>query len=246
MSEMTEHEYYPTRHAVEQMKARSLSWADVLEIVNEPEVTFGPDSRGRRVLQKGSLAVPVARDGAVITVLLRSQDQWTNEDVMNRKPSERQILDDFIWSTLLKLGTVPFRRIVLEVDKQFGTRPSRFRSSQIYQSLTEFIVKEKVGIITDRGGQSYYIVGVQKTNSVERETKSDLDDILETFIARKGNARYADIVEYLSDYHVGRFTSSDVDVSLRNLQSSGKIERMSINRKAYYTLKPLYTLGDLK
>lgn len=75
---------YPTRHLVEKLNARAIRWSEVVEIIENPEVTFGPDIQGRRVMQKGDLSVVVARDGGVITVLLREADQWTDEDVRRR------------------------------------------------------------------------------------------------------------------------------------------------------------------
>lgn len=77
---------YPTNHLREAMASRDVTWAEIVEVVQKPEVSFGPDMQGRFVLQKGDLSVVVAdRDGAVLTVLLRSETQWSNEDARSRK-----------------------------------------------------------------------------------------------------------------------------------------------------------------
>lgn len=76
---------HPTRHVIDQMKARDISWAEVVEIVEYPETSYGPDNRGRIVYQKHDLSVVTGRDGGVITVLLRNTEQWTNEDAKNRR-----------------------------------------------------------------------------------------------------------------------------------------------------------------
>lgn len=94
-------EYYPTRHAVTRMADRQISWAEVLEVLTAPEVTYiqaraiGNLSPGR-VNQRGDLyavtSLEIEDAGhtdivAVMTVGLRSQDQWTDEDARNRKKS---------------------------------------------------------------------------------------------------------------------------------------------------------------
>ena len=80
---MAQPTWYPTRHAVDKMKNRDISWAEVLEIIEHPEVKWidGDSS----VYQKGDLAVVVCNDGKIVTVLYRVQDEWTDEDVRNRK-----------------------------------------------------------------------------------------------------------------------------------------------------------------
>lgn len=75
---------YPTKHSIQTMRARKISWADVVEVANNPEVTYGPDLRGVVNYQKGKLCVLVSKDGAVVTVLLRKGEKWTDEDARNR------------------------------------------------------------------------------------------------------------------------------------------------------------------
>lgn len=78
-------EYYPTDHLREKMTSRNITWAEILEVVERPEVTFGPDDKGRQTHQKGDLCVVVGRNRAVITVLLRQQQTWSDEQVASRK-----------------------------------------------------------------------------------------------------------------------------------------------------------------
>lgn len=76
---------FPTRHAVQKMQDRDISWAEVVEIVDNPDVIYGPDYRGRRVIQKDDVAVVLGPNGGVITVLFRNEEQWTDEQVRSRK-----------------------------------------------------------------------------------------------------------------------------------------------------------------
>lgn len=82
-------DFVPTNHLLEKMRLRNITWAEIIEVLEKPEVTFGPDLRGRKTVQKGDLAVVVSGSGAVITVLLRDADQWTDEDVRDRTVQER-------------------------------------------------------------------------------------------------------------------------------------------------------------
>lgn len=75
---------HPTPHLIEKMAARKVTWGDVVDVIESPEVTHGPNSQGRYVHQKGQLAVVVTQQGAVITVLLRQEGQWTDEDMKAR------------------------------------------------------------------------------------------------------------------------------------------------------------------
>lgn len=77
-------ENYPTRHVVEKMNDRVITWGEILEVIKRPEVVYGPDYKGRKVMQKDKISVVVASDGAVVTVLLRSEEQWTDEDAKQR------------------------------------------------------------------------------------------------------------------------------------------------------------------
>lgn len=75
----------PTPHLLDSMKKRDVTWAEILEICEKPEVVYGPDHRGRKVLQKGDLSVVVTAKGDVITVLLRNEDRWDDTQARNRK-----------------------------------------------------------------------------------------------------------------------------------------------------------------
>lgn len=77
-------EVYPTKHLLKNMRERHVTWAEIVDIIDHPEVISGPDMQGRSVYQKGKLSVVVARKGDVITVLLRQEQQWTNEDAQKR------------------------------------------------------------------------------------------------------------------------------------------------------------------
>lgn len=81
---MTDPDIRPTKHALEKMKTRHISWGEIVEAVKHPDVIYGPDHNGSRVFQKDTLAVVVSRDDAVITVLLKSYQRWTDEDARNR------------------------------------------------------------------------------------------------------------------------------------------------------------------
>lgn len=78
-------EYYPTKHLMEKLEERKITWGEVIDVVENPEVTFGPDHRGRKTLQKGDLCVVVGSDNAVVTVLLRNAEQWTAQDAQARR-----------------------------------------------------------------------------------------------------------------------------------------------------------------
>lgn len=96
-------EYWPSKHALSSMSKRDISWGQVLEVLNAPEVTYhntAPSDGNRGVVhQRGHLfvvtmptphrhtddGVPVFR---VMTVGLRQEDQWSDADVRNR-PKER-------------------------------------------------------------------------------------------------------------------------------------------------------------
>lgn len=71
------------------MRERDVTWGEIVDTVNKPETVYGPDERGRKIHQRGQLAVVVGRDGAVVTVLLRQGEQWTNEDAKARALPDR-------------------------------------------------------------------------------------------------------------------------------------------------------------
>lgn len=77
--------FYPTKHLIEKLDAREITWSEIVDILDHPEVIYGPDNRGRRVMQRSDLSIVVGRDGAVITALLRSSEQWTDEEAKRRK-----------------------------------------------------------------------------------------------------------------------------------------------------------------
>lgn len=81
-------EIYPTKHVLEKLDARDVTWAEIVDVVDHPEVVYGPDYRGKKIHQKGDLSVVVAPDGAVLTVLLRDKEQWTDEQAIARKIEE--------------------------------------------------------------------------------------------------------------------------------------------------------------
>lgn len=75
---------YPTKHVIEKLDARDVTWAEIVDVVDHPEVVYGPDYRGKKIHQKGVLSVVVAPDGAVLTVLLRDEQQWTDAHAQAR------------------------------------------------------------------------------------------------------------------------------------------------------------------
>lgn len=78
-------EVFPTKHVLEKMQGRDVTWGEIIDVVNNPQVVYGPDYRGTKNFQKGDLCVVVARDGAIVTVLLKSKDEWTDHHAKNRK-----------------------------------------------------------------------------------------------------------------------------------------------------------------
>lgn len=76
---------YPTPHLLKSMKSRDVSWGEILEVLENPEVSFGPDDRGRYTHQRGNLCVVMAGERAVITVLLRQEESWTDTEARSRK-----------------------------------------------------------------------------------------------------------------------------------------------------------------
>lgn len=78
----------PSRHAVETMNARDVSWAQVVETVEQPENTYSTSRRPKDcVHQRGDIAVVTVEvsDGLLVkTVLLRETEQWSNDDARSR------------------------------------------------------------------------------------------------------------------------------------------------------------------
>lgn len=82
---------YPTKHVLEKLATRDVTWGQIVEVVENPEVIYGPDHRGKKILQRGKLSVVVAADGAVVTVLLRSEEQWDDGDARSRASSDNYV-----------------------------------------------------------------------------------------------------------------------------------------------------------
>lgn len=96
-------DYFPTRHAAKAMAERSITWAEILEIIEKPEVTYESNTgknagKDSTIHQRGSLYVVVANSPtfsfhdsakqyplyAVITCGLRTTLVWNNEDARQR------------------------------------------------------------------------------------------------------------------------------------------------------------------
>jgi hypothetical protein len=80
--------YFPLEfsdHARQKMALRSVSKEEVFSIVRDPEIIHRSD--GKHVLMRGNLSVALAqRSGrwCVVTVLLREQEQWGDDDARGR------------------------------------------------------------------------------------------------------------------------------------------------------------------
>lgn len=83
-----------SKHARDTMQRRGVLFAEILRAVHEPEVTYTSD--GCVVHQRHALAVVVAPNLTaagitesllVVTVLLRSQDQWDDDQARRRTRS---------------------------------------------------------------------------------------------------------------------------------------------------------------
>lgn len=82
-------EIFFTIHAQKTMAARGVAPRDIVDVVLHPEVSYrGRDNQpDSRVQQRGDLAAVVKRipEGyLVITVLWRTTDDWTSDDMRNR------------------------------------------------------------------------------------------------------------------------------------------------------------------
>ena len=76
-----------SRHAQQMCRVRGISVLEVLLTVVDYEQSYTCENygRGRQVRQRGELAVVVAPENlVVITVLLRRQSSWTDEDARSR------------------------------------------------------------------------------------------------------------------------------------------------------------------
>ncbi len=75
-------ELFPSKHAVDAMRRRMVSWAEVLDVVKLPEVTYTSD--GDVMFQRGKLSVVIAKNQVVKTVLRREVQQWDDRDARRR------------------------------------------------------------------------------------------------------------------------------------------------------------------
>ena len=101
-------ELYPTRHCVETMAERGISWAEILQIFAQPDVTYGGSTgphadKNSTTYQRGELFAIIANTPeysrhdsakqfpmhAVLTTGLRSTKQWTNGDVRSRSTTQK-------------------------------------------------------------------------------------------------------------------------------------------------------------
>lgn len=74
--------WYLTDHARKRAAERSITHAELFQVVEEPEVTYDQSDHGpnRQVRQRGQLGVVVDRStGAVITVVFRHHDLWLKQ-----------------------------------------------------------------------------------------------------------------------------------------------------------------------
>lgn len=85
----------PSKHAIEMMTSRDITWEQVLETVTNAHVTYS--SRGDQMFQRDKVAVVTTRplsNGVrlVKTVLLREVEQWSDDDARARvrRPVIRQ------------------------------------------------------------------------------------------------------------------------------------------------------------
>lgn len=78
-------ELYFTRHAIDRMRARAVSPADIEHVLTNYRQSWS--TQGRITYQGDDLTVVVVRSPGkirVLTVLLNSEDQWSDEDVRAR------------------------------------------------------------------------------------------------------------------------------------------------------------------
>jgi len=77
---------YLSNHAREVMKRRQITWDEVVATVERPDII--EPHQGKKRYVKGTLCVVIApslHGNVVVTILLREQKQWSDEDVRNRK-----------------------------------------------------------------------------------------------------------------------------------------------------------------
>ena len=78
-------DWRPTARAIDVMRRRGITWADVISVLRRPEVTYRSTRNGRDnvIHQRGNLAV-VTGQSDVVTVLLRSERRWDDGDAKAR------------------------------------------------------------------------------------------------------------------------------------------------------------------
>ena len=47
-------EIYPTKHLIKYMRERHVTWGEIVDIVDHPEVVTSPDMQGRQLYQNSS------------------------------------------------------------------------------------------------------------------------------------------------------------------------------------------------
>lgn len=72
----------PSRHALDVMAARCVSWGEVVVAVRNAEVSDTHEGRTR--YYSGDLCIVVAPDGTVVTVLLRAPHRWDDAEMRQR------------------------------------------------------------------------------------------------------------------------------------------------------------------
>lgn len=96
-------DYFPTKHAVQAMAARGVTWAEILQVLDQPEVVYSGSSgahagKGTEIRQRDKLYVVVSTTPvfdyydkakqtpllAVVTVGLRTERRWNNDDMLRR------------------------------------------------------------------------------------------------------------------------------------------------------------------
>lgn len=82
---MARDDLHPTKHVIEKMNARNITWGEIIDTVDHSEVVYGPDPEGIMIHQKGDIAVVVGRGGSIVTVLLRSEKKWNDMQAQVRQ-----------------------------------------------------------------------------------------------------------------------------------------------------------------
>lgn len=72
-----------THHALTVMKRRDISPEEVANALADPQIV--EPHQGKRRFVRDGLAVVVAPDLAIVTILLRSSVQWTDADARARR-----------------------------------------------------------------------------------------------------------------------------------------------------------------